>query len=347
MRIQIPGRRASRAAVLALSLLLPAAAIIPASAATPDPILGGGLYAQNLLLRYAWSSAGNPPSAMQTAINRGVVDANATRLSQSPSFGYLGSAGNLVYYGTNVPCGVNALACMRRQPPGWFGVWYRENGHRYDWGTLRWCEMTGAPTGCFEAENVALHEFGHVMILDHHVNLPGNSDALDSVMQVVQPAKAAAGWSAHAFARCDVATLQQQYDVASTTTPYSTCLDVPTKIALTVSSTWAPYGSSVTFSATLGSAGSGRLADNAIGSRLVVLQMLGGSGWFDVSTMSAGAGGSYTATRAMWTSASYRALFRKPAGEGLRTSSSGSVTVTVSAACPGGVCPLSASIGGR
>lgn len=347
MRIRIPWRAATRAAALALSLVLPFAALLPASAATPDPILGGGLYAQNLLLTYRWSSAGTPPAALKTAIGKGVADANGTRLSKAPTFGYASGSGNLVYYGADVPCGINALACTRRQPPGWFGVWYRENGHRYDWGTLRWCEMTGSPTGCFEAEGVTIHELGHVMILDHHVNLPDNSDASDSVMQTVQPAKAAAGWSARAYARCDVATLQQQYDVAGTTTPYSTCLDVPTTLALTVSSTWAPYGSTVTFGATLGSAGTGRLADNLIGSRVVVLQVLSGSTWVDVTTMPATTGGSYATTRSMWASASYRALFRKPASEGLRASTSSSVAVTVSPACPGGVCPLSAPAGSR
>ena len=328
--------------MLALTLLLPLAALVPALAATPDPILGGGLYGQNVALRYRWSSAGTPPSAVQTAINRGVADANRSRMSKAPTFGYSSSATNLVYYGTSVPCGVNALACARRDPPGWFAVWYRENGHRYDWGTLRWCEMTGAPSGCFEAENVALHEFGHVMILDHHVNLPDNSDALDAVMQTIQPAKPKAGWNTHAFARCDVATLQQQYDMPSVTTLYSTCLDVPTILTVTVSKTSVPAGSTVTFTANLRSAGTGRLSDNAIGSRTVVLQQLSGGSWKDVATMSARSGGTYSTSRSIWASASYRALFRKPAGEGLRSSSSGIVTVSVSASCTSAPCPLSA-----
>lgn len=342
MRSRTRARLAGRAAALALALLLPVGALVPISASTPDPILGGGLYAQNLLLKYGWSSAGTPPAAMKTAINAGVADAARTRLSKAPTFAYASGAGNLVYYGTSVPCGVNALACMRRDPPGWFGVWYRENGHRYDWGSLRWCEMTGSPTGCFEAENVTLHEFGHVMILDHHVNLPDNSDFLDAVMQTYQHAKAKAGWNVHAYERCDVATLQQQYDVSTTATLYSTCLSVPTTLGLSVSPASVVTETKVTFTATLRSAGSGRLSDNLVAGRKVVLQRWTGSAWADVATLPPGSSaGTYTTSLTMWTSGDYRALFRKPSNEGLRSSSSATTRVTVTAPCVTQVCPQS------
>jgi hypothetical protein len=341
MSTRIHPRAAWNAPVIAIALLLAAAWLIPALAATPDPILGGGLYGQNLALTYRWSSAGTPPTAMRTAIGKGVADANNTRLSKAPTFAYASSAGNLVYYGTDVPCGVNALACMRRDPPGWFGVWYRENGHRYDWGTLRWCEMTGSPNGCFEAENVALHEFGHVMILDHHVNLPDGSDALDSVMQTYQPAKPKAGWNAHAYARCDVATLQQQYDVPATTTLYSTCLAVPTSLSVAASRTSVGAGSMVSFTAVLETDGTGRLSDNRVSSRSVILQQRLATGWSDVATMTAGSSGTYSTSLNMWSTRDYRALFRHPSNEGLSSSSSASVTVTVSATCTSGPCPQS------
>lgn len=340
-------RPAGRAAAIAVALLLALAALLPAVAATPDPILGGGLYAQNQQLTYRWSAAGTPPAALQTAINAGVDNANRTRLSKAPTFGYASGAGNLVTYGGLVPCGTNALACMRRDPPDWFGVWYRENGHRYDWGTLRWCEMTGSPNGCFEAQNVTLHEFGHVMILDHHVNLPDGSDALDSVMQTVEPARPSAGWNVHAYARCDTATLQQQYDVATTATLYSTCLDVPTTLGLAVSKASVTAGSMVMFTATLRSAGVGRLSDNLVAGRVVVLQQRTSSGWADVVAMTPGSSaGTYTTGVTLWASRDYRALFRKPSGEGLRSSSSTAITVAVTAACTSGICPQSV-VGGR
>jgi len=340
MRIPLRLRSAARVAAIALGLVMQLANAIPAQAATPDPILGGGLYVQNLALTYRWSAAGTPPSAIRSAIARGASDANATRLSKAPTFAYSSSSGNLIYYGTTVPCGVNALACMRRDPPGWFGVWYRENGHRYDWGTLRWCEMTGSPNGCFEAENVALHELGHVMILDHHVNLPDDSDALDAIMQRIQRAKPKAGWNAHAYARCDVATLQQQYDVQSSATKYSTCLDVPTGLGLSASATAVVAGSTVRFTATLTSKGTGRLSDNRISGRVVILQVWTSSGWSTVATMSPGSSGTYAASVAVGATRTYRAVFSKPAAEGLRASTSTALIVSAWTGCAAKPCPL-------
>ena len=152
---------------------------------------------------------------------------------------------------------------MRRNPPAKFGVWFRENGHRFDWGTLRWCELSGGPDGCYQVRNVMLDELGHVLVLDHHVNFGDDRDYDDAVVQTYSRTKPKAGWNAHAFGRCDVATLQQQYDVPSSTAAYSTCLDVPTTLSMSASRTSVVAGSMVTFTATLGSDGTGKLSNNA------------------------------------------------------------------------------------
>ena len=125
---------------------------------------------------------------------------------------------------------MNGLACFRRDAPDWFAVYLRENGHRFDWGTLRWCEATDRPNGCYDAENITLDELGHVLGLDHHVNLPDDSDYGDAVVQTYSRTKPRAFYNAHVFGRCDVATLQQVYDVPTSSTLYSTCLDVPTRL---------------------------------------------------------------------------------------------------------------------
>jgi hypothetical protein len=318
------------------------AAATPVVAHDPDPILGGGLYAQNLVLEYRWSSAGTPPSAMRTAINEAADDANASRRSRSPSFDYDAGASNLVSYGADVPCGVNGLACMRRDPPGWFGVWFRENGHRFDWGTLRWCELSGGPDGCYQVENVMLDELGHVLVLDHHVNFGDDRDYGDAVVQTYSRTKPHAGWNAHAFGRCDVATLQQQYDTVNATTPYSTCLDVPTVLSLTSSRTSIPAGLTVTFTAWLGSDGKGRLSNNSISGRTVVVQQRLASGWSDLDTMDAGASaGTYTAVVVVPVDRDYRAVFRKPANEGLLASSSASISISTTPRCTQQPCPQS------
>jgi hypothetical protein len=321
------------------------AAASPVAAHDPDPILGGGLYAQNIELGYRWSAAGTPPAAVKAAINDAADDANGSRRSKAPTFAYDGSAGNLVYYGTDVPCGVNGLACLRRNPPDWFGVWLRENGHRFDWGTLRWCEQSGGKDGCYQVENVVLDELGHVLVLDHHENYGDDRDYDDAVVQVYSRTKPQAGWNAHAFGRCDVATLQQQYDVATATALYSTCLDVPTELTLSASHTSIPAGLTVTFTASLGSDGKGKLSNNAISGRTVVIQQRLAPGWSDLATMDAGAaGGTYTEVVIVPVDRDYRAVFRKPANEGLLASTSAAVSISVTPRCTQVVCPQ--SIGG-
>ena len=113
-------------------------------------------------------------------------------------------------------------------------MWLREQGHVFDWGTLKWCQAyTTAPNGCYDAETIALDEFGHVEGLNHHVNYSSDSDYDDAVVQTFSRTKPAAGWNRHTFGRCDVATLQVKYDVTSSTAKYSTCLDLATVLTLT------------------------------------------------------------------------------------------------------------------
>ncbi len=338
---------ASTAAILILVAAL-AGAPVPVDAHDPDPVLAGGLFPQNADLHYRWGSGGTPPAAIRTAVNGAAADSNASRRSKAATFTYDAGGGNTVYYGLDVPCGVNGLACFRRDAPTWFGIWLRENGHRYDWGTLRWCELNGDPTGCYDAENVMLDELGHVLGLDHHVNYADDRDYTDAVVQTYTHAKPQAGWNAHVFGRCDVATLQQQYDVAGWSTPYSTCLDVPTRTTLAATSTSVVAGTTVTFTATLSSAGDGRLSNNPMSGRVVVLQRRSGTTWSDVMTLApGGAAGSYAGNLVMQGSGDYRAAFRKPSTEGVRTSTSGAVGITVASGCTQKTCPLSRAPGTR
>jgi hypothetical protein len=331
------------ASAVATLILVAALAGAPAvaDAHAPDPVLSGGLFAQNADLHYRWGTGGTPTTAIRTAVNGAAADSNASRRSKAATFTYDAAGGNTVYYGVDVPCGVNGLACFRRNAPTSFGIWLRENGHRFDWGVLRWCEMNGDPNGCYDAENVVLDELGHVQGLDHHVNYADDSDYEDAVVQTYTHAKPQVGWNAHAFGRCDIATLQQQYDVASWTTPYSTCLDIPTRTTLAVTSTNVVAGTVVTFSATLTSAGGGRLSDNPMSGRVVVLQRRSGTTWVDALTLGPGAAaGSYSGSLTMQGTGDYRAAFRKPSTEGVRTSTSAAVSITVGTGCTQKTCPL-------
>ncbi len=109
-------------------------------------------------------------------------------------------------------------ACAATHPAG-SASGSGENGHRFDWGTLRWCELSGGPDGCYQVRNVMLDELGHVLVLDHHDNFGDDRDYDDAVVQTFSRTKPRSGWNAHEFGRCDVATLQQQYDVAERNVP--------------------------------------------------------------------------------------------------------------------------------
>jgi hypothetical protein len=328
-----------KALVLAALLLVASVATaLPAAAHDPDPTVGDPM-TQGKVLPYRWAASGTPPADMKLAIHAARDDANASSRSKTGDFNYDTGAGNVVYYGTDVPCGVNGLACFRRDPPDWFGMWFRENGHRFDWGTLRWCELSGSPDGCYDAENIALDELGHVLGLAHHVNFSDDSDYRDAVVQAYSRVKPRTGYNAHAFARCDIATLQQGYDIINSSTLYSTCLDVPTLLTLRASDTSVVAGSMVTFTATLMSDGTGRLSNNTISNRTVTLQQRTSTGWADVATMTPGTGGTYTVSITSRASQDYRALFRKPSNEGLRSDFSPAVSIAVSAACGTTGCP--------
>jgi hypothetical protein len=335
------GRGPARATLaLVLSILATVSGALPASAATPDPFMGSA-WAQSIVLEYRWVAGAVPPTTIKTAINAAADDANTTRRSKAPTFEYASDATNGVGYGLSAPCGVNGLGCFRRSVPDWFSVYLREHGHRFDWGTLRWCEIERV-NGCYDAENITLDELGHVLGLDHHDNLPDESDYGDAVVQQYSRARPKEFYNAHVFGRCDWATLQQVYDVLTSSTLYSTCLDVPTGLSLVASRTSVVAGSVVTYTAVLDVNGTGRLSNNAASGRTVVLQQRIAGSWADVFTMTPGSAGTYTVGLTMRSTSDIRAVFRKPPGEGLRGSSSAPITVTVSAACTTTLCPQSA-----
>ena len=194
----------------------------PTTAHAPDPSLGGALFGQDQELRFRWRSGAEPPAAMRTAIRAAADDSNATRASQAATFVYDAAGSNLIGYGTGT-CGVNGIGCFTRTAPTSFTMWLREHGRPFDWGVLRWCQMQTDPTnGCYDAETIALDEFGHVEILNHHVNFADGSDYTDAVVQTFSRTRPKAGWNMHTYGVCDIATLQIKYDVPTLSSPYST-----------------------------------------------------------------------------------------------------------------------------
>jgi hypothetical protein len=342
----ISTRRDRRVAAIGLASVLLATFAGPAFAHGPDPILGGGRFSQDEVLLFRWRSGYEPPSAMKSAIRAAAADVGESRASRAATFAYSSTGASYVGYGTGT-CGVNGIGCFTRTAPDTFTMWLREHGRVYDWGTLRWCQMQSTPTnGCYDAETIALDEFSHVEILDHHVNYADESDYTDAVVQTFSRTRPKAGYNMHVFGPCDTATLQVQYDIPYSTSPISTCLDLVTVLTLGASSTLVGYGGVVTFTSSLRTATNsayGRLSAQWLARRTVKLQQrLGGSTtWSTIATMTpALPTGSYTASIALHAVADYRAVFSTPTTEGLRGDTSPTVQVLVMPCTS--ICPLSA-----
>jgi hypothetical protein len=334
-----------RSARFAIALGL-AVAITPAGAQahSPDPIVGGAAWAQNQVVQYDWRSGQVPTLSIQAAINAAATDSNESRSSKAAVFQLDPDGTSLIAYGEPTPCGVNGIACFNRgAAPASFGMWFRRHGHVFDWGTLRWCQLwDDPPDGCYDAENIALDEFGHVQVLGHHANYSNDSDYLDAVVQTFSRTKPRTGWNVHSYGRCDRATLQLKYDVRSWAAGYATCLDLNSTLSIAASNRSIPYRGTVTFTSTLRVATAAeyeRLSGNPVSQRRVILQRrLPGGTWTTFDTMDpAAAAGTYSSTFSLTTTYEWRAVFRTPSTEGLNGSSSAAVTVTVapcSISCP-------------
>jgi hypothetical protein len=325
-----------RLASVAAALVILSQTFGDAAAHGPDPVLGGGPFGQNQDLRFRWRAGSEPTAAIKTAIKAAAADANATRASKAATFTYDAAGSNPIGYGVGATCGVNGIACFTRTVPTGFTMWLREQGHVFDWGTLKWCQAYASPpTGCYDAETVALDEFGHVEVLGHHGNYADDSDYLDAVVQTYSRTKPAAGWNMHTFGRCDVATLQRQYDMQTWTAKYSTCLDLSTDLTLSASPVSIPRGGTTTLTATLKVVDYDsyvRLGGNPIAGRAVSLQRRapGTATWAVVGTMSAGAAsGTYVLAQSLQSDMEYRTVFKTPADEGINGDTSPTVRVYV------------------
>ncbi|MBI2777382.1 MAG: hypothetical protein HYX57_09030 [Chloroflexi bacterium] len=330
--------------------LLGATALLGAAGAAlghgPDPSLGGRLWAQDQAVGYAWKSGQAPPAWMASAIDAAAADASLTRAARAATFSRVTGGTSVIAYGEPTGCSAAGIACFdRAAAPASFKMWFRAQGFSFDWGALRWCQgLSVIANGCFDAETVALDEFGHVEVLGHHANNPDDSDYDQAVVQAVSHARPAVGWNARALAPCDTARLQLEYDRRTWSALFSTCLAVPTAVTATASATSVYVGSSVRFTASLRTtaATSNRaLTSDPISNRVVRLQRrtVGTTAWTTVATMTASTTteGSYAITISPTATYEWRASFT-PSGEGLVASGSAAMKVTVSG-CTGTGCP--------
>jgi len=318
----------------------------PVAAHGPDPTVGGALWAPSQALTYQWRSGQVPPDWMATPINAAASDASLSRASRAATFSKAGTSASLIAYGEPTGCSTAGIACFDRSgAPNSFRMWFRAQGHAFDWGTLRWCQgLATIANGCFDVETIALDEFGHVEGLDHHANYSDGSDYLDAVVQTVSHARPGVGWQVRAFGRCDTGRLQLLYDRPNPGSLFSSCLSVPTTTGLSASSSSIWVGSTVQLTATLrttSSSANGALANDPISGRSVVAQRrpVGGSTWTTIGPMATGStDGAYVLSISPTATYEWRAAFTPGAGDGAVASSSAGVTITVSG-CSGTGCP--------
>lgn len=314
-----------------------------ALAHAPDPFLSGGPFAQDKALPFRWRSGAEPPAAIKTAIRAAADAVTVSKASRAATFPYLATGANPIGYGAGATCGVNGIACFTRTVPTGFTMWLRAHGHAFDWGSLKWCQMyTAPPNGCFDAQTIALDEFGHVLGLGHHVNYSDQTDYLDAVVQTVSRTKPKVGWNEHVLGRCDVARLQMEYDMVNSAAKFSTCLDLATDLSLSASATGVVSGGSTTLTARLtveDPAAYRRLGGNVVSNRAVTLQRraVGASTWSSVGAMTFGStSGTYVKVIRLTASAELRAVFSTPSTEGLDGSTSPVVRVSIVTTCSSG-----------
>ena len=310
----------------------------------PNPLFGTNLWGQDQIVGYMWAPGAVPPGWMAAEIDAAAEDVEQSRKSRAALFQRVSKADSKIWYGGMWPCPAYGIACVNRSgaPDSFAGMWFRPHGWPFDWGTLRWCQGLAAPAnGCYDVENVALDEFGHIEIIGHHVNYDDERDFLDSIVQYAARARPREGWNEHVFGRCDVARLQLEYELIRPSDPVSTCLSLATSLSIVPGSTWISPGQTVRISGNLkvGTASAARsLSGDPLSARTVTLQRRspGTTGWSAVGTLPANAtAGSYSLTITPPQTYDYRLVFT-PAAEGVLASQTGAVRIVVSA-CPGTV----------
>jgi hypothetical protein len=311
------------------------------ASATPPTPASGAIWSPNQRVDYRWKEGNEPPGWIRPAINAAAHDSTDSRASRAGIFSQSDNGASWISYTGDIPTSY-AIAYTVSYIPNYFTMRVRPQGYALDWGTLRWCQFYDtSPTGCYDAEMIALHELGHAQTLDH-----ADDDAVtewtDTVMHWAPKTKAKAGWNQHVFGRCDVARLQIRYQPLTSSTTISTCLDLATDLSFNSSDTSAAYAGTITLTGRLTIADDAiwpNLASDPLSGRPVTLQRRapGTTSWTNVSAMAAlDDNGRYAKTLIVYDTYDYRAVFTAPGNEGLRDETSPVVRVTV--ASGGGYC---------
>ena len=215
-----------------------------AAAHGPDPVLGGGCSPRTRTCASAGAPARSRPRRSRRRSGPRRPTPTRPAASKAATFTYdAGGAEPDRLRRRARPAASTASPASPATRPDGFTMWLREQGHVFDWGTLKWCQAYASPpNGCYDAETIALDEFGHVEGLNHHVQLrrrarlPGRRgpDVL---------ADEAGGRLEHARASGAATWRRSSSSTTCTrsTAKYSTCLDLATDLTLGASPDVDPY----------------------------------------------------------------------------------------------------------
>ena len=312
----------------------------------PNPLLGTGTrWDKDQIVGYQWHAGGVPPAWAAAEIDAAAEDVAQSRGSRAATFQRVSKADSQIYYGLVVPCSSYGIACMNRTgvPDSFQGMWFRPHNWQFDWGALKWCQALASPVnGCYDVENVALDEFGHIELIGHHVNYDDESDYLDSIVQFAARSRAREGWNEHVFGRCDVARLQLEYGRIRTADPVSSCLRLTTTLGI-LAPTYASLDGFARVTGTLRiavSSAAKELSGDALSARSIALQRraIGSATWVTLGTLSPSTtAGSYGITATVTSPADYRLFYNSASTEGLLDATSAIVRISPAPTCTRGM----------
>jgi len=320
-----------------------ASAVLPLKTHRPVPVYDR--WFPWSVLSFRFHTTDTSPSWMRNAIQSAADDATDTSKSLSPIFSPTdGSANGVIRYTSSFPSScLTAIACASHDSDAWT-LRMRPQGYDFRWGELRWCQKTNSD-GCFDAERVALHEFGHIVGLDHPEAAGFRLPPASTVMHQVSPSRPHPAWDRHGFGTCDVASLQEQFGLPTMSTLIATCNDVDTRLTLSASAAQVAAGAPLVLSATLrvrsDAADYGQISGMRLNGRSIQLKRRpsGSNGAWTTSWMRwAESPGLYTLTLYPRSTYEYIAVFAAPDNEGLGGDTSNQVTVRTVTGCTGN-CP--------
>lgn len=289
---------------------------------------------KDAVLDYRWGKHA-PKSWMRPAMNSAAGDVAASRGSRAARFGYDSDGAGVVQLAGSMSGNCErALACATRDIPHYWRISVRPQGVRAGSITTRWCQAyESPPDGCFDLRRTMLHEFGHIEGLAHPDDHGFRLGPLETVMHPISPSKGRAGWQMRRFGSCDVARLQRRYDTITPSASYAVCDRVDTQLSVAASRSSVGYREPVRITARLrvrDRDGYGQLGGNSVSGRDVLIQRrTPGGSWTSFQASDGSSAGSYEFTFQPWTTYEYRAIFDRPARDGLTGDVSGVVTVRV------------------